>query len=126
MKKQLTCIGCPMGCEITVELDENNEIIKISGNSCQNGENYARNEVTHPMRQVTSTVVIHNAMYKRLPVILSSEIPKEKIFAVMAEINKVITQAPVKRGDIIIENVCNLGVNVIASKSMSIKKEKRY
>ena len=121
MKKQLTCIVCPMGCEITVELDENNEIIKIGGNNCEKGENYARHEIIHPMRQVTSTVVIHNAMYKRLPVILSSEIPKEKIFCVMDEINKVITQAPVKRGDIIIENVCNLGVNVIASRSMSKK-----
>ena len=118
MKKELTCIVCPMSCQITVELNENNEVLSITGNTCNRGENYARSEITHPVRQLTSTVAIKDALYKRLPVILSQEIQKDKIFSVMEEINKVQVSAPIHRGDIIIKNVCQLGVDVLASRSM--------
>ena len=56
-KRELTCIGCPMGCQITVEL-EAGEVVSVTGNTCKIGENYAKNEVTHPERTVTSTAVI--------------------------------------------------------------------
>ena len=56
-KRELTCIGCPMGCQITVEL-ESGEVLSVTGNTCKIGENYAKNEVTHPERTVTSTAVI--------------------------------------------------------------------
>jgi len=119
MDKILTCIVCPMGCEITVKTDDvSGEILKITGNTCPRGEKYARNEMTNPMRQVTSTVVIENGIYERLPVILSGDIPKDRIFDVMNAIGKVKVNAPITRGDTIIENVCGLGVNVIASRSM--------
>ena len=98
--------------------DHTKEIISVTGNTCPRGEQYARNELTHPMRQLTSTVSIKNALYKRLPVILSGEIPKEKIFDVMEQIHKASIEAPVKIGDIVIADVCGLGVNVIASRSM--------
>ena len=119
MEKILTCIVCPMGCEITVDMDDNTgEIKSITGNTCPRGEKYARNEMTNPMRQLTSTVVIEGGVYDRLPIILSGDIPKDKMFDVMQELSKVRVKAPVKRNDILIENVCSLGVNVIASRSM--------
>lgn len=119
MEKILTCIVCPMGCEITVDMDDNtSEIKSITGNTCPRGEKYARNEMTNPMRQLTSTVVIEGGIYDRLPIILSGDIPKDKMFDVMQELSKVRVKAPVKRNDILIENVCSLGVNVIASRSM--------
>ncbi|MBQ8040923.1 MAG: DUF1667 domain-containing protein [Lachnospiraceae bacterium] len=119
MKSELTCIVCPMSCQITVEQDEiTKEINSVAGNTCKRGDMYARNELTHPMRQLTSTVAIQNAPYKRLPVILSAEIPKEQIFSVMEQIHKVNVCAPVKKGDVIIENVCELNVDVVASRSM--------
>lgn len=122
MKSELSCIVCPMSCTITVEVNDNNEVVTITGNTCKRGENYARNEMTHPMRQLTSTVLIVGGIYKRLPVILSGNIPKEKIFQVMEQINKASVNAPVKRGDVIIKDVCNLGVDVIASRSMQKEK----
>lgn len=118
MEKMLTCIVCPMGCEITVEMNDTGEVLRITGNTCKRGEEYARNEMTHPMRQLTSTVVIENGIYDRLPVILSGNIPKDKMFDVMEEIAKVSVKAPISRGDVVIENVCGLGVDVVASRSM--------
>ena len=122
MKTELNCIVCPMSCLISVELDDTSgEMISISGNTCKRGENYALNELINPMRQLTSTVAIQNAAYSRLPVILSSEIPKGKIFDVMECIKEVTITAPVSIGDTIISDVCGLGVDVIASRSMEIE-----
>lgn len=119
MKTEFTCIVCPMSCVITVEQnDTTKEILSVTGNTCKRGEQYVCNELTHPMRQLTSTVQIENAPYKRLPVILSGEIPKEQIFNVMEEIHKAKVCAPIKKGDVIIANVCNLAVDVVASRSM--------
>lgn len=122
MKTELNCIVCPMSCLISVEQDDTSgEMISISGNTCKRGENYALNELINPMRQLTSTVAIQNAAYSRLPVILSSEIPKGKIFDVMERIKEVTITAPVSIGDTIISDVCGLGVDVIASRSMEIE-----
>lgn len=119
MKTEFTCIVCPMSCLITVEQnDTTKEILSVTGNTCKRGEQYVYNELTHPMRQLTSTVQIKNASYRRLPVILSGEIPKEQIFNVMEEIHKANVIAPVKKGDVIIANVCDLAVDVVASRSM--------
>ena len=56
-KRELICIGCPMGCPLTVQL-EDGEILSITGQTCKRGEVYARNEVTNPTRIVTSTVMV--------------------------------------------------------------------
>lgn len=122
MKTEMSCIVCPMSCMITVEQDDiTKEILSITGNTCKRGENYARNELTHPMRQLTSTVAIDNGIYNRLPVILSAEVPKEKIFDVMEQIRKVRVKAPVEMGDVLVADVCGLGVDVLASRSMPLK-----
>ena len=53
--RELTCIGCPMGCLLTVTM-EAGEVISVTGNTCKRGDIYARKEVTNPTRIVTSTV----------------------------------------------------------------------
>ena len=119
MKSELICIVCPMSCQITVEQDETTkEIRSVAGNTCPRGDKYARNELTHPMRQLTSTVAIKNAPYKRLPVILSGEISKDDIFNVMEQIHMASVTAPINKGDVIVKNVCGLNVDVVASRSM--------
>lgn len=124
MKTEMSCIVCPMSCMITVEQDDvTNEILSITGNTCKRGETYARNELTHPMRQLTSTVAIDKGIYNRLPVILSAEVPKEKVFDVMEQIRKVRITAPVKMGDVLVADVCGLGVDLLASRSMFLKEE---
>ena len=114
---ELTCIVCPRGCTISYDI-ENGEAVNITGNTCQRGKNYCENEVKAPVRMITGTVRIEGAAHNMLPVITSSAIPKGKIFDVMEEIHKRRVTAPVKTGDVIIENVCDTGVDIIASRTM--------
>lgn len=122
MVKNLTCITCPMGCalEASCETTEDGglQILSVKGNTCPRGEKYARAELTHPERMVTSTVALKGGPYKRLPVITSAPVPKERIFEVMEAIHAVTVCAPVNISDLIIENVCGLGVDVVASRSI--------
>ena len=117
-KKELICIVCPIGCHIEAELDPEGNILSLSGNSCGRGAVYAKAELTNPVRVLTSTVKITDGLYRRLPVITSQAIPKDRIFDVMKEINKVQVCAPVKINDIVIGDVCGLGVDIISSRSM--------
>ena len=116
-KRELTCIGCPMGCQITVEL-EGTEILSVKGNTCAIGDKYARNEVIHPERSVTSTVVVDGGDKPRCSVKTAGNIPKDKIAECMKAIDAVRVNAPVKIGDVIIENVLGTGVNVVATRNI--------
>ena len=112
----LVCINCPMGCHLKIE-KVNDELV-VTGNTCERGKQYAINEMTCPKRTLTSTVKIKNAQLKALPVITSNQIPKEKMFEVMKALKGVEVKAPIKVNDVIIKNVCDLGVDIIASRSM--------
>lgn len=117
MKKQI-CITCPMSCQLQIQLDEGGQIVQISGNRCPRGEVYAKKELTAPERMITSTVRIQGALHPLLPIVSEKAIPKEKIFDVMDAIRKVTVKAPIFVGDIILSNVCQTGVNILASKTM--------
>ena len=80
-KRELTCIGCPLGCSITVTM-ENAEILDVTGNTCKRGDAYARKEVTHPTRIVTSTVRVSGGTIPMVSCKTKEDIPKEKIFAI--------------------------------------------
>ena len=115
MTRELTCIGCPMGCELTVEV-ENGEAVSVSGNTCKIGENYAKSEVSAPVRVVTTTAI--SAQGVPVPVKTAGNVPKGKIFEVVEEIKKVRPQLPVALGDIIIPDAAGTGVAVKATKSV--------
>lgn len=115
--RELTCINCPLGCRISVELDKG-EIISVSGNTCPKGDAYARKEVVHPTRIVTSTIRVENGIRPVVSCKTSSDIPKEYIFDVMSEINACTIEAPVNIGDVLIEDVMNLGVNIVATSNV--------
>lgn len=119
-KRTLTCIGCPLGCAVTVELD-NGEIINVIGNTCKRGDDYARKEVTHPMRVVTSTVRVTGGELPVVSVKTEHDIPKEKIMDVMKGLVDISVPAPVRIGDIVLENVAQTGVNMIATKDVRVK-----
>lgn len=110
MKKNLTCICCPLGCTIEIEYDKEN-ILKIQGNTCKRGEDYARSECINPVRTVTSTVMSKNGI--PVPVKTDKPIPKEKIFECMDIINKIVINGSVSIGDIIKKDV--FGSNIIAT-----------
>jgi CxxC motif-containing protein len=111
-ERKYTCIICPQGCEITVTLD-GEEIVNIEGNTCQRGKTYVTEELTAPMRTLTTTVM--SASGRPVPVRTSATVPKEKLFDCMKEINAVTAPKGVRRGDIIIDNVAGTGVSVVAT-----------
>lgn len=117
-KRELTCIGCPMGCQITVEMEED-KILSVTGNTCAIGDRYARNEVTHPERTVTSTVKITGGDKPRCSVKTAGNIPKDKIFDCMHAINSVTIAAPAKIGQVVINDVCGTGIDVVATRNIS-------
>ena len=119
MKKIFTCIICPNGCEIEVELN-NKEIINMEGASCKKGKEYINQELINPQRNISSSVKVIVGDLEIVSVRLNKSIPKDKIFDVMEEIKKVKVQAPVKIGDIIKHNILNLNVDLIATKNIDL------
>ena len=116
-KRDLTCIRCPLGCAITVTL-EGSTIQEITGFTCKRGEDYARKEVLDPTRTVTSVVFIDSESERMLPVKTKEDIPKDKIFEIMEALKSVRVKAPVKIGQVILENAAGTGVPVVATKDV--------
>ena len=114
--RELTCIQCPLGCPLTVTVD--GDTVTVTGNTCPRGAVYGEKEVTHPTRTVTSTVEVEGGEMARVSVKTAGDIPKEKIFDVMAEIRGTKLTAPVTIGDVIIKNAAGTGVDIIATKSV--------
>ena len=114
--KELVCIVCPNGCTLHIEGDGKN--IKISGQNCKKGLTFAQNEITNPMRSICSTVRTAFSEIPVLPVKVSCEIPKDKIFEVMQAINGVTVRERIGTGDIIIKNVCGTNADIIATSNI--------
>lgn len=114
--RELTCIGCPLGCPLTVRMD--GDAISVSGNTCRRGEDYAKKEVLSPTRIVTSSVRVEGGAICMVSVKTKSDIPKDRIFAVMEEIHQASAKAPVVIGDVIIEDCAGTGVPVVATKAV--------
>lgn len=113
MKTELTCIVCPRGCHLVVDED-----LKVTGNSCPRGEAYGKQEVTDPRRTVTSTVRVDSTEFAVLPVKTKGDISKGKIFEVMEEINKVHAHVPVHIGDVLVHDIANSGVDLVATRTL--------
>mgnify|MGYP004552184889 FL=1 len=113
-KRELICIGCPMGCPIVVEM-EDGKVLSVTGNTCTRGESYARKEVTNPTRIVTTTVRVDGGKVPMINVKTEQDIPKDKIFECIAALRGVTMKAPIHIGDIILENVAGTGVNIVAA-----------
>ena len=123
--RELTCIGCPLGCPLTVSLNTNAdgsvEVTGVTGNTCPKGDIYARKEVTNPTRIVTSTVRVSGGTSPMVNVKTESDIPKAKIADCVEALRGVEIAAPVKIGDIVLENVAGTGVNIVAARNIMAK-----
>lgn len=117
-RKELICIGCPLGCNLTVEMD-GGQVVSVNGNTCKRGDDYARKELTDPRRIVTSTVPVAGGNLPVVSVKTASDIPKGKIRECLCALKGVTLTAPVQIGDVIVENVADTGVDVIVTKSIS-------
>ncbi|MBR5022455.1 MAG: DUF1667 domain-containing protein [Oscillospiraceae bacterium] len=112
MEKKLTCIVCPLGCQLTVQLN-GREVVKVEGNTCPRGAEYAKNECTNPQRTVTSTIRCENGGL--VSVKTDRPIPKEKMTECMQLINKAVVKRPVAIGDVILSDV--FGSNIVATQN---------
>ena len=116
-KKEFVCIGCPLGCNITVETD-GAEIKSITGNTCPRGADYVTKELTDPRRIVTSLVRVQGGEMPVVSVKTASDIPKGKIVECIRTLKKIELQAPIHMGDVDAENVCGTGINVVATRTV--------
>ncbi len=113
----LICIVCPKGCHLTVD----EQTLAVKGNGCPRGAEYGKKELTHPVRVVTSTVRVEDAFICRCPVKTNGSVPKEKMFDVMAALDAVCLHAPVHVGDIVVQDVCGTGIDVVAARALPKK-----
>lgn len=118
---ELVCIVCPRDC--TMQLEKDGDKIKVTGNFCKRGEQFAVSETVKPMRTICSTVRTAFPDVPVIPVRVSADIPKDRVFEVMQEINSVTLTQRIGRGEVVIENVLGLGVDVVAT-SGKLKEQK--
>ena len=119
-EKNLICINCPLGCPLTVTL-ENGEIKKVEGNTCPRGEAYAKKELTNPTRIVTSTVKVKGGKLAMASVKPATDIPQGKIFDCVKAIQDIELEAPVAIGQVVLADVCGTGVDIVATKNVPAK-----
>jgi CxxC motif-containing protein len=112
--KDLICIVCPKGCHLSV--DENT--YAVTGQGCTRGAEYGRSELMDPRRVITSTVPVRGALYKRCPVKTNAPIPKAMIVQAMRLLDNVELTAPVKAGQVVVENVCGTGIPFITTREL--------
>lgn len=115
MKRNLTCIVCPMGCQMIAEI-EDGKVVSVAGNTCPRGKQYAIDECTNPQRTVTSTV--RTVTGGVVAVKTDSTIPKSLVFDAMREINRACVELPVRIGDVVIENLLGTGANVVITANL--------
>jgi len=109
--RKITCIECPMGCEIEVEVLDG-KAVSIKGNTCPRGKLYAENEVSCPKRVLTSTVMSRQG--KLVPVKTDAPVKKDEQFNLMKKINGLTIDLPVKIGDVIVFDFAD-GANLVVS-----------
>ena len=116
-EEEITCIVCPIGCKILVKKDGSNVEI-LDGNRCKRGVEYARSEALDPRRMLTSSVLVKGGIWPLVSVKSSKPIPKEKVFSVLEQIKKINIKAPVTSGQIVLKNVAQTGIDIIATKAV--------
>ncbi len=113
MSKKMICINCPRGCHLEISKD-----MVVSGNFCLRGKDYAIEEMTHPTRILTTTIKTFDKINPRLSIKSKTGLPKSMIFKVMDKINHTTLKKHVKIGDIVIANICDTGIDMIATKNL--------
>lgn len=113
---RLTCILCPVGCELEVRRTERG--LDIQAHQCEKGIEFATEEVLYPKRNLATSVPIKGSATRLVSVRLSDRVPREMVFPILAEIAKLRPEAPVRRGQVLIADVLGTGVDVIATRTV--------
>jgi CxxC motif-containing protein len=116
-KKPMTCIICPMGCQLEVTrisvLDES-PVYSVTGNACIRGEQYAKKELTNPTRTFTCTVAVTGGIRRLVAAKSKIEVPRDLQLECMQIIRRLSVKAPVHAGDVLCEDILNTGADIIA------------
>ena len=118
MTRNMICIGCPMGCELTVEV-EGGRAVSVSGNTCGIGKKYAETEVAAPTRMVTTTVLSDRGV--PVPVKTKTAVPRDRVFDVVCAVKARRVALPVAMGDVILDDAAGTGVPVIATRAVALE-----
>jgi CxxC motif-containing protein len=115
---KFVCIGCPVGCPLELA-HQGDQIIEVAGNDCRRGEKYAKQEFTDPRRSLSTTVAISGAVWGRLPVKTTGQVPKHRVLEAARAIHQIRCRAPVEAGQVLLEGLLDeTGLDVIATRSM--------
>lgn len=113
---EVICTNCPMGCKITLKIDEKyQKVLSVEGNKCKQGKLYAVEEFMNPTRVLTATVRTSSLKTPLLPVRTTKPIPIGKMKEIMYSIAEIIIKKPLKIGQIIDSNISNMGIDLIAT-----------
>jgi CxxC motif-containing protein len=116
--EKFVCIACPIGCPLELEHD-GDHIIEVAGNDCKRGAKYARQEFSDPRRSLSTTVAISGAMWGRLPVKTTGQVPKDRVMEAAGVIHEIRCRAPVEVGQVLLEGLLGeAGLDVIATRGM--------
>jgi CxxC motif-containing protein len=117
MKKNVTCIVCPLGCRIRVTYSKD-AINSVKDYQCEKGKDYAVQEIFNPVRNLTTTMEVRNGELPLVSVKTNKPVPKQRIFDVMDSIARIEVEAPISIGDILVENVLDLHADIVATKNV--------
>lgn len=120
--RHLTCVSCPMGCQLEVGVQDG-EVVLVTGNQCARGVIYAKKEVVNPTRILTSVVFVDHGVEEMVSVKTSTDIPKSMLRTCAASLRGLHVEAPVKSGDVIVENLCGTGAKLVATKGVARRED---
>lgn len=117
---QFNCTTCPSECLLTVEVERGADgavvvVRSVTGNSCPRGDTFAHQELTCPMRVLTTTVAVSGGDEVLLPVRTAKAIPLELHAQAMDLIRGLVVDAPIHMGDVVLEDLLHTGIDLIAS-----------
>jgi CxxC motif-containing protein len=115
IEEKIICIGCPLGCETTLKIDDQGEVVKITGYKCKEGRQYVLEEHRSPVRVLTATVLTQNSARPLFPVRTSRPLLKTQLREAAKVLTKVKVKPPIRVGQIILPNLMNTGIDVIAT-----------
>lgn len=116
MERDLTCIGCPLGCSLHVWWE--GDVVTVTGNNCPRGAAYGSSECTAPVRRFTGTVAVTGGVLPVVSVKTETDVPKDSVLAVAAAVKTLRLEAPVAAGDVICHDIAGTGVALVATKSV--------
>ncbi|MFC1863223.1 DUF1667 domain-containing protein [Thermodesulfobacteriota bacterium] len=117
-EKEIICVGCPMGCHVSLTIDDAGSVTDAKGNECKKGKKNAEQEYANPVRVFTATILTNNAARSLLPVRTNEAIPKHKLKECAQFISKTTVKPPLNIGDIIIQNILDTGADLICSSDL--------